>query len=250
MFCPRCGRQPVADDLRFCSYCGFKLGVVKASLAEEEEVNPVGASKAEPVSVLPRHRNTNIGVILMFLSALLALILSGRGFGIHRTGGGLILTLFYAAILVLSSPISKAIYRLFSWGEPTADRLSVIRREVGFGATLMFLSTILSAVMSLLTAGRMRTTSFEVAILVAFVLLVVIAPYLMNALRYVVRDDGSLQKSPSAAPSSISEAHQQALPAIQQLPISVVGPTRVTTAEIVAPVASVTEHTTGLLREK
>lgn len=39
MYCPRCGRQPASDALRFCSYCGFKLGVVKASLADEDDVS-------------------------------------------------------------------------------------------------------------------------------------------------------------------------------------------------------------------
>ncbi len=37
MYCPRCGHQPISDAIRFCSYCGFKLGVVKASLADDDE---------------------------------------------------------------------------------------------------------------------------------------------------------------------------------------------------------------------
>jgi len=186
----------------------------------------------------------------MFLGAMLATLLTGRNFGLHRTGGGVILTLTYAAILFLSAPIMKAVYRLFSWGEPTWERLSTIQREMGFGATLMFLATLLSAIMSLLTTGRMKTTTFELAILVTFVLLLVIAPYLMQALRYLVRDESDVHRFPQSSPTPnvISETHHRALPPPQDIPISVFGATHATTAEIVAPSASVTEHTTGLLK--
>src|SRR5215510_16567150 len=114
MYCPRCGHQPVANELRFCSYCGFKLGVVKASLAEEEEANrsaavnaqsvamaqsvPLGQPGAiaqplvmgqigamdQPGAIAPSHRNTSIGVILMSLAPVLTLLLSDRpGPGLH-----------------------------------------------------------------------------------------------------------------------------------------------------------------------
>src|SRR5262245_12597822 len=145
MYCPRCGRQPVANELRFCSYCGFKLGVVKATLAEEEEARvnaPSGAmtqpgAMGQPVAIAPSHRNTNIGVILMSLGTVLTTLLSAReGLGLHRPGAALLLTICWAAILLLSSPIMKATSKLLSWGEPPADRLSTIKREMGFGATL------------------------------------------------------------------------------------------------------------------
>ena len=42
MYCPRCGRQSTANDLRFCSHCGFKLGVVKASLADDDYISAIG----------------------------------------------------------------------------------------------------------------------------------------------------------------------------------------------------------------
>jgi len=81
MFCPRCGHQTISDDLRFCSYCGLKLGVVKASLAEYDDT-PVTASSSPR---LPRQRDINIGVILMFAGAALASFVAGAsGLGLGR----------------------------------------------------------------------------------------------------------------------------------------------------------------------
>jgi len=28
MHCPKCGQQQVSDEMRFCSRCGFALGIV------------------------------------------------------------------------------------------------------------------------------------------------------------------------------------------------------------------------------
>lgn len=240
MYCPRCGHQPISNELRFCSYCGFKLGVVKASLAEDEETNGSKSTIAQPVKTLPRHRNLNIGVILMFLGSLLAILFSARSGG-GREGGALILTAFFGATLLFSSHIIKAVSRLLSWGEPAPDRLSTSRREMGFGATLMFLATGLSAIIAFLAAGRMKTTALPFGVLVSFAVLLVISPYLLRALRYLVRDETT----------NLVEGHtvsDRALPAAQDF-VSLDAP-RVTTAEIGLPVASVTEHTTGLLIEK
>lgn len=36
MYCPKCSQKQSADGLRFCSRCGFHLGVVKELLAERD----------------------------------------------------------------------------------------------------------------------------------------------------------------------------------------------------------------------
>jgi hypothetical protein len=115
----------------------------------------------------------------------------------------------------------------------------------------MFISTLLSAFASLFTAGRMQTNTLLLSVLVTFVVLLVISPYLLRALRYLVSDD-STSILPTAPPVTTfgSVQYEHALPPPQQDPIPVVGPTRVTTAEIGVPVGSVTEHTTNLLGDK
>ena len=250
MYCPRCGHQPVSNELRFCSYCGFSLGVVKAALAEEDEPRTITVVNVQASITTSRHREVNLGVILMFLASFSAILLAAR-LGLGREGGGLLLTGFYAALLILSSPIVKGFHKLLSWGEPSPVGLFTIHREMGFGATLMFLGTLLSAWISLLKAGRMLTDTLSLSVLVTFVVLLIISPYLLRALRYLVRDDSAttLPTAPSVTTfGSVQPEH--ALPPPQQTPISVVGPTRVTTAEIGVPVGSVTEHTTNLLGDK
>ena len=248
MYCPRCGHQPISNELRFCSYCGFKLGVIKASLAEDEETRASTGANAETVNTPPRHRNINIGVIMMFLGTVLAILFSARPGSLGREGGAVILTAFFAGILLFSSHIIKAIYKLLSWGEPPSDRLSTSRRELGFGATLMYLGTALSAIISFLVAGRMKTIALPVSLLVLFSVLLVISPYLLRALRYLIRDESNGSTNLITAGGSLFA--ERALPPAQEFPIASVESARVTTAEIGLPVASVTEQTTGLLSGK
>ena len=251
MYCPRCGHQPVSTELRFCSYCGLRLGVIKASLADDEETNASTSSSAQPISTPPRHRNINIGVMLMFLGSLVAIYISGRAAGVFtsREEGALILTAFFAAILLSSSHIIKAIYKLLSWEDPPSDRLSTSRREMGFGASLMFLGTVLSAIISFLSAGRMKTTALPLGVLAIFSVLLVTSPYLLRALRYLIRDETNVPTGPSLITEN-SATFQRELPPAHEPPIGIVNSPRVNTAEIRLSSASVTEHTTGLLSEK
>jgi len=247
MYCPRCGHQPISNELRFCSYCGFKLGVIKASLAEYEEEKASTSANAEPVNTPPRHRNINIGVITMFLGSLLAILISGRPGSIGREGGALLLTAFFAVTLLSSCHIIKTIYKLLSWGEIPTDRLPTSRRELGFGATLMYVGTALSAMISFLIAGRTKTAALPISVLVLFSVLLVISPYLLRALRYLIRDESNESTNLIAGGNLFSE---RALPPAHEFPIASIESPRVTTAEIGLPVPSVTEQTTGLLRGK
>lgn len=133
MYCPRCGHQPISDAIRFCSYCGFKLGVVKASLADDE-VSAMDSLVEQPKA--PRQRDINIGVILMGIGSLLAALLAGRGAGLGREGGALILAIFFSSIVLFSRPLMRLIYRLLSWEEPPAQSGSVNQRAMVFGQSL------------------------------------------------------------------------------------------------------------------
>ena len=69
MFCPNCGQQQASDETRFCSRCGFQLGVVKAVLAAG-----VGDEAQADVRRVPdaarRKKDLTLGAALMFLFAL------------------------------------------------------------------------------------------------------------------------------------------------------------------------------------
>ena len=241
MYCPRCGHQSISEALRFCSNCGFKLGVVKASLAEEDEV-ATSTFTLQVINKEPRQRDINIGVILMFAGAVLAAFLAGRGgLRLGREGGALILALSFASILLLSRPIMKTIHKLLSWEEPQSSSLN--QRGMLFGSILMFISTIVLAVSSLLMLGRMSTPQLLLALVGAFVVLLILSKQLMQAVRYLVAGE---QTHDTAA---VSAGSVPALTAGQTVPASLFTAQRVTTAEILSP-ASVTEQTTNLLENK
>ena len=244
MYCPRCGHQSISDSLRFCSYCGFKLSVVKASLADEDEASE-STFTIQVINKELRQRDINIGVILMFAGALLATLLAGSGgLGLGREGGALILAISFASILLLSRPIIKTIYKLLSWEEPPADSISLNQRGMLFGSILIFTSTIVMAISSLLMFGRMRTPQLLFALIGAFVLLLVIAKHLMRAVRYLVAGD---VVPPQTA--TIAAGSDPALSAGSNVPVSLFTAQRVTTAEILSA-PSVTEQTTNLLENK
>jgi hypothetical protein len=244
MYCPRCGHQPISDAIRFCSYCGFKLGVVKASLSDDDEVRALEPSATLIVPTEPRQRDINIGVVLMFLGALFATLLAGRGFGLGREAGALVLVVLFASIVLFSRPLMKLIHNLLSWEELPAHSFSVNQRAMTFGSILMFASTIFLAISSMLMFGRMRTPEFLLGLAVAFVVLLITSKYLMRGLRYLVADEVTLD------PVSLGEAiPSPALTEGQSVPVSLFTPQRVTTAEILTP-ASITEHTTNLLENK
>lgn len=256
MYCPRCGHQPISDATRFCSYCGFKLGVVKASLADDDEVSTMTSFTTQVIPKAPRQRDINIGVILMFAGAFLAALMAGRGgFGVGREGGALILAVVFSSLLLFSRPIMKLIYKLLSWEELPANSVSVNQRRMVFGSMLMFTSTIFLAISSLLMLGRMRTPEFFIGLIAAFVLLLLFSKHLMRALRYLVvaaDEDVAVSSRTDVArdPASVGDAvSTAALMEGQNMPVSLFTSQRVTTAEILAP-ASVTEQTTNLLQNK
>lgn len=68
MFCPNCGQQQASGETRFCSRCGFQLGVVKALLAAGEGEGP----GVRPVPDQARRRkDMTKGAAFMFLAALI-----------------------------------------------------------------------------------------------------------------------------------------------------------------------------------
>ena len=158
----------------------------------------------------------------------------------------------FSSILLLSRPLLKLFYKLLSWEEPPAHAISVNQRRVMFGSILMFASTIVLAISSLMLFGRMRTPEFLFGLLAVFVVLLFVSKYLTRAVRYLVADDVSVisPQNVPAAPVSIGDAvANPALTAGREMPVSLFGPQRVQTAEILTP-ASVTEHTTNLLDDK
>lgn len=68
MFCPKCSRQQISENIRFCSRCGFQLNVVKALLADEASLSKT--SEFIAANRLRRKRDVAIGAALMCIFAL------------------------------------------------------------------------------------------------------------------------------------------------------------------------------------
>jgi hypothetical protein len=258
MYCPKCGHQQVPEELRFCSRCGFKLDTVKTCLAEAEET--AGWPDAGLMSTCPQPREVNMGVVLMFVATVLTGVIAIGwhvllGYPFNPINALLMLVASFTSILLFSRPLRQIIYKLLSLDNSPADHVSARRKELGFGALLMFIGSLLSA--SVLTAGELKNSwwIFLLVLVMVFVLLLFSSERLMQAVRSLVTEDET--NSPTfprvhTARHPITEGGRSgdtALPPAQGIPISVFESQRVATAEIVSP-PSVTERTTNLLGNK
>jgi hypothetical protein len=79
MFCPQCNQQQVSADVRFCSRCGFPLGVVSELIAHGGHLPALASSETEARTLSPRQRGARKGALVMigaFALALIALLLT------------------------------------------------------------------------------------------------------------------------------------------------------------------------------
>jgi hypothetical protein len=69
MFCPQCGQQQAADDVRFCSRCGFQLAAV-GELLRSNGVAPERRFGRGAIDS-PRRKGVRQGVLLTMVGILL-----------------------------------------------------------------------------------------------------------------------------------------------------------------------------------
>lgn len=70
MFCPKCGQRQAADDVRFCSSCGFALNVVTDVLAGGGQLRWRPPEASAPQGISPRQKGIRQGAMLMFSTLL------------------------------------------------------------------------------------------------------------------------------------------------------------------------------------
>lgn len=78
MFCPKCGHQQLGNEVKYCSRCGFYLGMVSELLLLDGAL-PGRVIAPTPSGVSPRKKKMRGGAKLMFFSVAmlpLALIFS------------------------------------------------------------------------------------------------------------------------------------------------------------------------------
>lgn len=77
MYCPKCSQIQAEDGLRFCSRCGFQLGVVKELLAERSSAPVIPAeSQAPPKFFSRRKQDLLFGATVMSVAATIVVFLS------------------------------------------------------------------------------------------------------------------------------------------------------------------------------
>ena len=77
MYCPKCSQKQSEEGLRFCSRCGFQLGVVKELLAEHGSLPVMPAQLQAPTKFLSRRKQDLIlGATVMSVAATVVVQLS------------------------------------------------------------------------------------------------------------------------------------------------------------------------------
>ena len=77
MYCPKCSQIQTEDGLRFCSRCGFQLGVVKELLAERDSAPVITAGSQAPAKFFSRRKQDLVfGATVMSVAATIVVQLS------------------------------------------------------------------------------------------------------------------------------------------------------------------------------
>jgi hypothetical protein len=125
MYCPKCSQQQSSEEVRFCSRCGFQLGVVKELLAQTEAHAVTGV---EPVAPVPSRglsrRDVTVGALLMFVVGLIVVLVPGTTPPPVREAQLLMLVGMFIALTLLVNfirPLLRAANKLF--GEEDAAPL-------------------------------------------------------------------------------------------------------------------------------
>jgi hypothetical protein len=114
MYCPKCGQQQVSDEMRFCSRCGFQLGVVTALIAGNGIPPAALVTDVQDEKRLARRLGARQGAKLMFAGGVLSPI--ALGFSILFESP---LPLLIPFTIFLAGLAWMLYYRLF--GEETAQ---------------------------------------------------------------------------------------------------------------------------------
>ena len=118
MFCPKCSRQQISENVRFCSRCGFQLSVVKALLVADDTSLSQTSLSAVP-DRWRRKREMIIGAMLMCVFALHT-AWTTEDLSLDREYTSLIVKCFILCVLINLAPV----VRNFFSGRAAQDRFS------------------------------------------------------------------------------------------------------------------------------
>lgn len=99
MHCPRCGQQQVSEDTRFCSRCGFPLGLVSEILAHGGVLPQLADLHRKKKKFLTRKNGMKISLVWFLLFCFLLTPLAGIA-GLEE-GAGVIAVLGFSGGLLM-----------------------------------------------------------------------------------------------------------------------------------------------------
>lgn len=250
MYCPRCSQEQTSEAVRYCSRCGFRLGAVRALLADggaDEEIAPAAATPASPP---PRRRDVNFGAAMMFVgSALMVPLLASRlPHGVAQILAALTLFTSLVFVIMFSQPALRLLSGVFSGEGEGARPPSVKSGDLNCGAGLMFVCSLLALLCDVFFSNDVGAPAILLGIPFAFALILLGGHKLLHSLRelLVERDPARPDYSTSFLPPSPPAPRADALPAAHSVHASAFGTPPADTAEMFEPV-SVAERTTNLL---
>lgn len=114
MHCPKCGQQQVSDEMRFCSRCGFALGIVTELLVTGGTL-PERQAESFEGKFTGRKRGKRLGLLLIITGIVLAMIggiiqesLATNPLNIPGLAGTLLL--FFPAIIIGVAGLVRFLY--------------------------------------------------------------------------------------------------------------------------------------------
>ena len=122
MYCPKCSQRQTEDGLRFCSRCGFQLGVVKELLAERGTVPIVpGEPQSRTKFFSRRKQDLLFGATVMTFAATVVLLLSWVGPKEAVISPLWMIWLLFSLFVLFFDGLVRVARRLFSDDDPVSD---------------------------------------------------------------------------------------------------------------------------------
>ena len=100
MHCPRCGQQQVSEDTRFCSRCGFPLGLVSEILAHGGVLPQLADLHTKKKKILTRKNGLKISLVWFLLFTFLLTPLAGIA-GLEEGAGVIAILGFSGGLLMM-----------------------------------------------------------------------------------------------------------------------------------------------------
>jgi len=119
MYCPQCSQEQVAEEMRFCSRCGFPLAIV-SQLVRNGGALP-GFDPEAKGGLSPRQRGVRKGVLMLIISAVLVPIVA-----LMTAMKSDLFVLFLPVAMVFVYGLARLLYAyLLEQGTPTKNAFAL-----------------------------------------------------------------------------------------------------------------------------